>query len=465
MLGRLTALTTALLLALGAAPAAGAEAAGETPTALDLAAPQRFADAETPVRLTLTDGNGTALADQVVTLERRRNGEWGTVGAALETDDEGEATADLTLARDASDNVVRATYDGDETYDGARTGPVQLRMKRRDGVVTLRGPDRVVDEQRVTLTVRWRARNDTPVPSRVSVFRRLGGGWKRVARPRLGPDGTATVTSRPRKDSRWQARAQRLDWVTGDRSGVHKVNNVPPGDPVRLPARAPRPRVNLPDQRRAVGNGAHAVVTRIPNAVWRQMTGRSWHRGCPVGRSSLRLMRINYWAYDGYRHRGEIVAHADAMPNMRGALTAMYQQKLPIRSMYRVDRFGWSRRLQGADDYRSMAAGNTSAFNCRSVVGRPGVRSPHSYGRALDVNTWENPYRSSHGWTPNGWWPSRSHPRVAWRSRRHPVVRVMLNHGFRWTYGVQDSQHFDAPAGSGRVMMPSARVCDTDVCH
>ena len=32
-----------------------------------------------------------------------------------------------------------------------------------------------------------------------------------------------------------------------------------------------------------------------------------------------------------------------------------------IRAMYREDRFGWSRRLQGANDYRSMAAGNTSA--------------------------------------------------------------------------------------------------------
>jgi hypothetical protein len=466
MLGRLTALTTALLLALGASPAVGGEPAGAVPTTLTLSAPKRFADSVTPVRLTLTDANGDPVVGQPVDLERRRNGEWGPPQVAL-TDEDGRATIDQTLARDASDNVVRATYAGDEvTYEGDSTGKVQLRMERREGIVGLGGPDSVVDERRVTLTVRWRARNGTPVPGRVSVYRRLGGGdWKRVARPRLGDDGEATVTSRPRQDSRWRARAKRLDWVTGDRSRVHKVDNLPPGNPVRLPAGAPRPRINLPDQPHAVGGGANAVVTRIPNGVWSQMTGRSWHRGCPVGRAGLRLMRINYWDYRGYRHRGELVAHADAMPNMRGALTAMYHRKLPIRSLYRVDRFGWSRRLQGADDYKSMAAGNTSAFNCRSVVGRPGVRSPHAYGRALDLNTWENPYHSSHGWVPNGWWPSRSHPRVAWRSRRHAVVQVMLNHGFRWTYGVQDSQHFDAPAGSGRVIMPQARVCDTDVCH
>lgn len=52
-------------------------------------------------------------------------------------------------------------------------------------------------------------------------------------------------------------------------------------------------------------------------------------------------------------------------------------------------------------DVASMAAGNTSAFNCRDVVGRPGVRSPHSYGRALDLNPSEDPYRVGGQWLPN----------------------------------------------------------------
>ena len=112
--------------------------------------------------------------------------------------------------------------------------------------------------------------------------------------------------------------------------------------------------------------------------------------------------------------------------------------------MYRVDRFGWGHRSRGGDDYASMAAGNTSAFNCRDVVGRPGVRSPHSYGRSLDVNTWENPYRSAQGTVPNTWWQGALAPpgRVALalapggaadgparapldlRQRRHPALRL-----------------------------------------
>jgi hypothetical protein len=193
------------------------------------------------------------------------------------------------------------------------------------------------------------------------------------------------------------------------------------------------------------------------------MTGRSWHAGCPVGRSGLRLVRVNYWGYDGYRYRGEVVAATGAADNMAGALAAMYRGGFPIRAMYRVDRFGYSPKLRGGNDYRSMAAGNTSAFNCRDVVNRPGVRSPHSYGRSLDVNTWENPYRSATGLVPNSWWQSRSHPKVAWRSGSHPVVQIMRRNGLRWTYGLGDTQHFDAVTGAGKVLFPPG--CRRVVCE
>ena len=54
--------------------------------------------------------------------------------------------------------------------------------------------------------------------------------------------------------------------------------------------------------------------------------------------------------------------------------------------------------LVGADDHRSMAADNTSAFNCRFVAGSDGVWSEHAYGRALDLNPLENPYVTESGY-------------------------------------------------------------------
>ena len=464
VLGRLLALTLGLVLAGAGLPAHAQE---PEPTTLTLDSVTRYADTETPIGVTLVAGDepGPVVGAQVF-LERRVDGTWAEVGV-LVTDEAGRAELPQTLARDAGDNAFRATYAGDVTHEPARSGTYLAPIRRRESVVTVGGPDRVVDEEPVELRVRWRTANGLPVEARVELQRRDAGEkrWDRFRRVRTDEDGVVRLEVRPRVDTRWRVVAPGLDWVRGDRSRVHRVDNLPPGVPVDLPRGAPAPRVNLPDQARAVGEGANPSVIRIPDGVWKQMTGRSWHQGCPVGRSSLRLLRINYWAYDGYRHRGELVAHADAVGNMRGALTEMYARGLPVRSMYRVDRFGWSQRLQGADDYRSMAAGNTSAFNCRQVVGRPGVRSPHSYGRSLDLNPWENPYRSSGGWVPNSWWVSHSHPRVAWRSREHVVVALMARHGLRWTYGTQDAHHFDAPAGNGRVIAPRAAVCDAAVCH
>src|SRR5687767_15367301 len=66
-------------------------------------------------------------------------------------------------------------------------------------------------------------------------------------------------------------------------------------------------------------------------------------------RSTLFPYTTLFRSYSGYRRRGELVAHASAVGKMAGALAEMYRKKLPIRAMYRVDRFGWSSRVHGGD--------------------------------------------------------------------------------------------------------------------
>ena len=454
--GLMTGLMTGVVGTAGASPAATEPVA----TTLSLTADPARSDTDTEAVVLLSDGAGAPVAGAAVTLERQVEGSWQWLGEVV-TDAQGRAVLPVRMRRDPADNVVRAAYAGDTTYAGSASGSVAVPLVRHASVVTLRGPDSVVDERLLTLTLRWRTRSGLAVPGEVRVQRRAGGRWRTLDRVDTGRDGVAEVSLRPREDVVLRAVARRLPWVEGDRSPRHRVDNLPPAPPVRLPREAPRPRVDLPDQRRAVGDGANVVVTAIPDAVWRSMVGRTWHRGCPVGRSGLRLVRANYVDYAGYRRRGELVVASGAAGQFAEVLRAFHQRQVPLRSMYRVDRFGWSDRLHGGDDHRSMAAGNTSAFNCRDVVGRPGVRSPHSYGRSFDINPWENPYRASYGWEPNGWWVGRSHPRVAWRSRRHEVVRILADHGFAWTYGTSDAHHFDARTSSGRVL---AR-CSAGPCH
>ena len=64
----------------------------------------------------------------------------------------------------------------------------------------------------------------------------------------------------------------------------------------------------------------------------------------------------------------------------------LYDQRFPIRRMEPVD-------VYGGDDDASMAADNTSGFNCRpAVADGPPHWSNHAYGLAIDVNPVENPY-------------------------------------------------------------------------
>ena len=387
--------------------------------------------------------DGLGVAGAPVHVERLRDGAWVDV-ATLTTDDDGRAATTVPVRRPASENRFRAVFPGTTTVAPGVSAVAAVQPVRASTLLRVGGPERIVDETSETLTFRWRARDGRPVPGTARVWSRAPGqDWRRGPELRFGADGEARLRVSPRVDTRWKAVGAGGAWWRGDVSDVHTLDNLPPGVPVAYPAEAPRPRVHVPRQPRAVGDGANPSVSGIPDAVWNQMTGRSWHAGCPVGRSELRLVRINYWGYDGYRYRGELVVRDDVVGKTVGAFSGLYRAGLPLRSMYRVDRFGWSDYLHGADNYDSMAAGNTSAFNCRGVVGNPAVPSPHSYGRAIDLNPWENPYHSRRGIVPNTWWAGHSHPRIAWRSGEHPVVRIMRGHGFSWTYGTQDSQHFD----------------------
>lgn len=83
-------------------------------------------------------------------------------------------------------------------------------------------------------------------------------------------------------------------------------------------------------------SAAHGEVAghgRVPARVWRSMVGRSWRKGCPVGRAGLRLVEVNHWDFDGYRRRGQMVVAASVTRNFAGASTEMHARRIPVRSM------------------------------------------------------------------------------------------------------------------------------------
>lgn len=387
-------------------------------------------------------GRADGVGSGRLRVARLQRGAWSpltTASVALAAD--GTFTARVPAA--AGTTTVRVEIVQAEQVVAA-SGNASVVGSAAPSALSLTMPRAVKDYRTATVGVRWRTVDGRAVTGQVALdFQRSGTRvWKRVGTVKL-TNGVGRLTVRPRYDGRWTVRSKGTTAVRPLRSAAVHVDNQPPGAVVRLPRGAARPTLRLPAQGRAGRAQADAVITRIPSATWRSMQGRSWHRGCPVGRDDLRLVKVSYWAFDGYVRRGEVVVHARHATATARVFTDLFRMRAPIRSMYRVDRFGWSSALRGADDYASMRADNTSGFNCRQVVGRPGTRSPHAYGNSLDINPWENPFASGYGWTPNNTWQRRTSPAsVTYRGANDPVVGVLRRHGFRWL-GFADLHHFE----------------------
>jgi hypothetical protein len=179
-------------------------------------------------------------------------------------------------------------------------------------------------------------------------------------------------------------------------------------------------------------------VHRI-DAELRARMAPSWRRGCPVPRRDLRYVQLSYVGFDGAAHQGELVLHEDEARDVAGVFGRLYELRFPIRRMRLVDDYGGS-------DARSMAANNTSAFNCRRSTGGSSW-SEHSYGWAVDINPVQNPY--VHGDTVQP-------PKGAAYVDRSPLRKGMLTRAVRrafrdigWSWGGawttrKDYQHFSA---------------------
>ena len=188
-----------------------------------------------------------------------------------------------------------------------------------------------------------------------------------------------------------------------------------------------------------------APISPISKELRRSMTGVSWHKGCPVGFNQLRLITPTYRTPDGGVATGQLVVHRDVASLMVRVLKRLWKANYPIERMELVDAYG-------GDDWQSIEANNTSAFNCRAATGSSNW-SNHAYGRAIDINPIQNP------WVENG----KVFHKASWKyidrsKRRSPlmilpgdkVVKAFAAEGWgwggSWTGGTLDLQHF-SPSG------------------
>ena len=169
--------------------------------------------------------------------------------------------------------------------------------------------------------------------------------------------------------------------------------------------------------------------------------------GCPVGPAQLRrLSRLVRRASTARAHLGELVVNRAVTGDVTAVFRALYARALPDPAHAPIARYG------GSDD-RSMAADNTSAFNCRYAVApgpealvgarlRRGDRRQHR----------REPVPRGRARAPAGG-RRASRPRASvpgWRSRGGALVRAFASVGWlwggRWT-GSPDCQHFSKTGG------------------
>ena len=198
-----------------------------------------------------------------------------------------------------------------------------------------------------------------------------------------------------------------------------------------------------------------ATQEPIPEDVWQGMQGSSWHASfdaaqcarpedclCP-SRESLVLLSVPYRDFEDREKVGRLIVAREVADDVADAFIEIFASgEFRIASMELVDRYG------GNDD-ASMAANNTSAFNCRLTTSGSRL-SAHALGTAIDINPVQNPYVSGDTTLPPA---GKTFDEAAERTIESPgvivegdiVTKAFARRGWIWggTWtSLKDYQHF-----------------------
>lgn len=106
--------------------------------------------------------------------------------------------------------------------------------------------------------------------------------------------------------------------------------------------------------------GADAQIRKVTRRQWDAMVDAGMVRPeCPIQRpAALRVVEVNHLDFNGDIKRGRLVVNADVAESVARIFSELYDEQFPIRRMEPVEAFNGDTNL-------SLAADNTSAFNCR----------------------------------------------------------------------------------------------------
>ena len=186
-----------------------------------------------------------------------------------------------------------------------------------------------------------------------------------------------------------------------------------------------------------------STIDPISTAIRRRM-GETWSPNCPVSLNDLRYITVSFWGFDAKPHTGELVINRGYAQDIVSVFRKLYAARFPIEEM---------RLVTTADlDAHPTGDGNdTSAFVCRAAVGQTRW-SEHAYGRAIDVNPFQNPYVKDDLVLPElaSAYVDRSDKRAGMIFRGDVVTNAFAAIGWGWGGNWQHSKDYQHFSSTGR---------------
>jgi hypothetical protein len=158
------------------------------------------------------------------------------------------------------------------------------------------------------------------------------------------------------------------------------------------------------------------------------------------------MLQLSYWGFDNQPHLGTMVVNASVTSEVIKVFSELFAEHFPIYQMQPEDAYHGS-------DPLSMAADNTSGFNCRyAVAPGPPQWSVHAYGEAIDVNTVQNPYLEGGTVMPTagGAYLNRADDRPGMAVPGGQLNQAFASVGWLWGgrwVASPDNQHFSETGG------------------
>lgn len=131
-------------------------------------------------------------------------------------------------------------------------------------------------------------------------------------------------------------------------------------------------------------NNRDFYFTEITDKIFARMQGKSYKDNCTTPIKDLRYLHVLHKDFNGEDQVGELVVNEKIAGVVLRIFKELYANDYEIEKIRLVDEYD-------ADDEKSMADNNSSAFNFRFISYTTKI-SKHGLGLAIDINPLYNPY-------------------------------------------------------------------------